>query len=92
MVGVPPTIDRVMDPLYTADGDRFVPSEHTRGPWDPRHQHGGAPAALLARAVEAPSAKFGLLATATVARRPNFETASESHRYVAGSGMPQDSP
>jgi hypothetical protein len=30
-----------------------VPSEHTRGPWDPGAQHGGPPAALLVRAVEA---------------------------------------
>jgi len=41
-----------IDSLYVADGDLFVPSEHTRGPWDPRWQHGGAPAALLARCVE----------------------------------------
>ena len=41
------------DPLYVTDGDRFVPTAHTAGPWDPRAQHGGPPAALLARAVEA---------------------------------------
>ncbi|HXA27996.1 MAG TPA: thioesterase family protein [Candidatus Angelobacter sp.] len=40
------------DSLFVADGDLFVPTEHTRGPWDPRSQHGGAPAALLARCVE----------------------------------------
>jgi hypothetical protein len=28
-----------------------VPSAHSRGPWDPDAQHGGAPAALLAEAV-----------------------------------------
>jgi Thioesterase-like superfamily len=39
-------------PLYTQRGIDFVPSEHTRGPWDPRHQHGGAVAALVARAAE----------------------------------------
>ncbi|MBV8301572.1 MAG: thioesterase family protein [Candidatus Dormibacteraeota bacterium] len=38
--------------LYTADGDSFVPSEHTRGPWDPAAQHAGPPAALLGRAFE----------------------------------------
>jgi len=38
--------------LYTVDGDLFVPTAHTRGPWDPRAQHGGAPAALLARCIE----------------------------------------
>jgi len=35
------------------DGDRrFVPTEHARGPWDPRALHGGAPAALIAAAFE----------------------------------------
>ncbi|MBV9471588.1 MAG: thioesterase family protein [Solirubrobacterales bacterium] len=34
-----------------ADG-RFCATELTRGPWDPRAQHGGAPAALLAREFE----------------------------------------
>jgi Acyl-CoA thioesterase C-terminal domain/Acyl-CoA thioesterase N-terminal domain len=38
--------------LYLRDGDLFVPTEHTRGPWDPEAQHGGPPAALLARALE----------------------------------------
>ncbi len=28
------------------------PTEHARGPWDPRALHGGAPAALIARAFE----------------------------------------
>ncbi|MCL4293415.1 MAG: thioesterase family protein [Acidimicrobiia bacterium] len=38
--------------VFEPDGDLFVPSEIARGPWDPDAQHGGAPAALLARAVE----------------------------------------
>lgn len=32
--------------------DRFAPTELSRGPWDPGAQHGGAPAALIARALE----------------------------------------
>lgn len=41
------------DVLYERAGDgRVVPTELTRGPWDPGAQHGGAPAALLAGAVE----------------------------------------
>ncbi len=40
------------DGLYVPDGDLFVPTGHTRGPWDPRAQHGGAPSALLARCIE----------------------------------------
>jgi len=39
--------------IYLPDGpDRFAPTELARGPWDPDAQHGGAPAALIARAVE----------------------------------------
>jgi hypothetical protein len=38
--------------LYERDGDRFLPTAYTRGPWSEEHQHAGPPAALLARAVE----------------------------------------
>jgi hypothetical protein len=38
--------------LPTGAGD-FQATEHTGGPWDPAFQHGGPPAALLARATEA---------------------------------------
>lgn len=38
--------------FYAPEGDRFVSSELTRGPWDPRSQHAGPPAALLGRALE----------------------------------------
>jgi hypothetical protein len=40
-------------PVFTRNRDTFVPSAHARGPWDPAQQHGGAPSALLARAIEA---------------------------------------
>ena len=46
------------DAIFDADGsgpdgaERFVPTAYARGPWDPNAQHGGAPAALLARAIE----------------------------------------
>jgi hypothetical protein len=40
------------EPLYSHEHGRFVPSEHTRGPWHPDHQHGGAAAALVGRALE----------------------------------------
>lgn len=46
--------DRVPDTFFVPlDGNRFEPTVATRGPWDPRAQHGGPPAALLGRAVEA---------------------------------------
>ncbi len=43
----------MVDSLFipAADG-RFEPTEHARGPWDPRALHGGAPAALIACAFE----------------------------------------
>ena len=41
------------DALFVIDGDVAAPSELTRGPWDPGAMHGGPPAALLARAIEA---------------------------------------
>jgi hypothetical protein len=44
-------------PLATARspqpaGERFTPTEHARGPWDPQALHGGAPAALMTAAFE----------------------------------------
>src|SRR5262249_60690560 len=39
-------------PLSGPRGPASAPTGHPRGPWDPRHQHGGAVAALVARAVE----------------------------------------
>lgn len=39
--------------IFTAYGDRYVPSAHARGPWNPDEMHGGAPAALAARALQA---------------------------------------
>lgn len=38
--------------FFMADGERFVATEHTRGPWSAGHQHGGPPSALLARTIE----------------------------------------
>jgi len=40
------------EPVFHTDGTGFLPSAHARGPWDPKALHGGAPAALLARAIE----------------------------------------
>jgi Thioesterase-like superfamily len=42
----------VADAFFAPDGDLYVPSELTRGPWDPGSQHAGPPTALLAREVE----------------------------------------
>ena len=40
------------DALFVPDGDRFVPTRWTRGPWSPHSLHGGPPSALLARGFE----------------------------------------
>ncbi len=44
-----------MDSLYGRDGELFVPSDYTRGPWNHDHQHAGPPSALLLRALEGAS-------------------------------------
>jgi acyl-Coa thioesterase superfamily protein/acyl-CoA thioesterase superfamily protein len=49
----------VIDAFYATDGGRIVPSELTRGPWDPNSQHAGPPSALLARALERCEAREG---------------------------------
>jgi hypothetical protein len=49
------------DALFLPDGDRFIPSELTRGPWTPEAQHGGPPAALLARAIERAAGGDGMM-------------------------------
>lgn len=44
--------------LFVADGDHWLPTELSRGPWDPTALHGGPVAALIAREleqIEAPS-------------------------------------
>ena len=40
------------DSFYEPDGDRYLSTELTRGPWDPGAQHAGPPAALIGREVE----------------------------------------
>jgi hypothetical protein len=42
----------VLDAFYEADGDNFLATALTRGPWDPGAQHAGPPSALLARELE----------------------------------------
>jgi hypothetical protein len=40
------------DAFYRSQGATLIPTELTRGPWDPDAQHAGPPSALLARALE----------------------------------------
>jgi acyl-Coa thioesterase superfamily protein/acyl-CoA thioesterase superfamily protein len=42
----------VPDSFYEPDGDLYVATELTRGPWDPDSEHAGPPAALIGREVE----------------------------------------
>ncbi len=39
--------------IFTREGERFMPTVHARGPWDPQALHGGAPAALITEAFRA---------------------------------------
>jgi len=51
-----------LEAFYERDGATFLPSELTRGPWDPRTQHAGPPAGLLGRAVQADDTLIGRIA------------------------------
>jgi hypothetical protein len=42
----------VAESFYEPDGDRYLATELTRGPWDPEAQHAGPPAALIGREIE----------------------------------------
>lgn len=42
----------MLEAFYERDGDRYLATELTRGPWDPGAQHAGPPAALLGRELE----------------------------------------
>jgi Thioesterase-like superfamily len=43
----------MMEPIFRVDGNRAVTSPDAAGSWDPRMQHGSAPAALVVWAAEA---------------------------------------
>jgi hypothetical protein len=45
------TIRRVPEVFFVPEGDHYVPTELTRGPWDPDSQHAGPPAALIGREI-----------------------------------------
>lgn len=53
-----------MEPVFHADGDRFVPTAHAAGPWDAGLLHGGATASLLVHEAE----RVPTLAPMSVAR------------------------
>jgi Thioesterase-like superfamily len=42
----------VPDAFYERDGDGFLATGLTRGPWDPGSQHAGPPSALIGRVIE----------------------------------------
>lgn len=44
--------DEAIAALFEPDGAGFAAAPHARGPWNRRMMHGGAPSALLARAIE----------------------------------------
>jgi len=48
------------DAFFLPDGDGWVATSHTRGPWSRTHQHGGPPAALIAHVVEAAVPEFAV--------------------------------
>ena len=49
------------DAIFVPEGERFVPTELARGPWTPEAQHGGPPAALLARCLDRAEGGAGMM-------------------------------
>jgi hypothetical protein len=45
-------VPELPEAVFHRDGERYVPTELARGPWDPNAQHGGPCAALLADRLE----------------------------------------
>lgn len=75
---------------HSASGERLVPSALTRGPWHPDHQHGGPPAALLARAFEAlaPPAEWHIARFTVEFLRPvPIDTVLQLHATPTRSGQ-----
>jgi hypothetical protein len=50
--------------FFVSEGDRFIATPHTSGPWSRELQHAGPPSALLARAIEVAVADDPALAVA----------------------------
>ena len=48
----PGAVSALGEAFFLPDGERFIATPHTRGPWSPDLQHAGPPSALLARAIE----------------------------------------
>jgi hypothetical protein len=55
----------VPESFYVPEGDGYIATELTRGPWDPGSQHGGPPAALLGRELDRAGQVEGRLARVT---------------------------
>ncbi len=76
--------------FYERDGERFVPSELTRGPWDPGAQHAGPPSALIARALERCEPRDGMRLARDRDRHPRPGAArSADGRGARGAPRPQ---
>ena len=58
------------DAFFIPDGDAWVATVHTRGPWSPAHQHGGPPAALIAHVVEAAAPEHAIVRVTVDYLRP----------------------
>ena len=71
--------------FYRVEGEQVVPTELTRGPWDPGAQHAGPPSALIARALEGCEPREGMQigrVTVEILRPVPLEPLSVSARVV----------
>ncbi len=73
------------EPFYTRDGERFVPTQSARGPWDPKSLHGRVIIGLLAAEIERRHCEPGLIParlTVDMYRLPDLSPVQVTTRVV----------
>ena len=79
-----------VQPVFEVFDGQLVATELASGPWAPHAQHGGAPAALIARAFERIRAGFSMPGVIAVAQSMPVGAAIEDLVLVIECGLPED--
>ncbi len=73
--------------LFYRDGDAYVPTELSGGPWSPSHLHGGPPTGLLAYVASGHAPKFQLARLSVDLLRPIPRAPLQTRSEVVRSGQ-----
>jgi len=77
------------EPFFTHDGDRYLPTAASRGPWNPNSLHGRVVIGLLGHAIEAAHGEAGFSParlTVDMYRLPGFDPVEVTTRLVRAGG------